>query len=295
MNDVTWSRVAAAISRATGTPFELRETRDLGGGCINRAVRLSGDDRQFFVKLNDATAATMLDAEREGLEALRDCGAVRVPAPVTGGLVNGFAFLVLEYVPLSGLSGPGWSSLGERLAAMHRATADRFGWHRDNTIGATPQENEWSDHWIEFWRSHRLGYQLRLAADNGLPREATRSGERLMARLDELFAGYEPVPSLLHGDLWGGNVAADEAGAPVLYDPAVYYGDREADIAMTELFGRFDGRFYEAYHAAWPLDSGYRERKWLYNLYHVLNHFNLFGGGYGARAGALITRLLEAG
>lgn len=292
MNTDSWSRIADAIARATGAPFEPQEVRDLGGGCINRAVRLSDGRRSFFVKVNEPSASQMFEAERDGLRALATPGAIRVPTPVTGGQAGGLSFLALEYIPLRPLTEAGWSRLGEQLAALHRATAEQFGWYRANTIGATTQPNDWKDDWLEFWREHRLGYQLKMAERGGLPSSTVHRGERLLERLDGLFAGYEPPPSLLHGDLWSGNVAAADEGEPVLFDPAVYYGDREADLAMTELFGRFNRRFYEAYQAAWPLDPGYGRRKSLYNLYHVLNHFNLFGGGYGAQAGSMIDELL---
>jgi protein-ribulosamine 3-kinase len=174
---------------------------------------------------------------------------------------------------------------------MHRATSGRFGWHRDNTIGATPQLNAWESDWIVFWQTYRLGYQLDLAARSGHGGQLQRRGGLLLERLPALF-DHAPVPSLLHGDLWGGNFSGDAEGNPVIFDPACYYGDREADLAMTELFGGFSGRFYSAYRAAWPLDPGYDTRKTLYNLYHILNHLNLFGGGYGSQAERMIDRLL---
>ncbi|MDH5513031.1 MAG: fructosamine kinase family protein, partial [Gammaproteobacteria bacterium] len=179
--------------------------------------------------------------------------------------------------------------LGRELAQMHRATQKQFGWRHDNTIGSTPQINTPASDWVGFWREHRLGFQLELAARNG--RNLMRRGERLLADLGNFFRTYHPEPSLLHGDLWGGNVGATE-GQPVIFDPAVYYGDREADLAMTELFGGFSARFYQAYQEAWPLDTGYKVRKTLYNLYHVLNHFNLFGGGYASQAERMMDALL---
>jgi fructosamine-3-kinase len=184
------------------------------------------------------------------------------------------------------------AALGQQLAHLHRASAARFGWHRDNTIGATPQPNPWTESWIEFWRTQRLAFQLQLAARNGHTGGLQRRGEQLLVRLDALLA-HDPARSLLHGDLWGGNAAATAAGEPVLFDPACYYGDRETDLAMTELFGGFAPAFYSEYRAAWPLDAGYGARRDLYNLYHVLNHLNLFGGGYRAQAEGMIERLLS--
>lgn len=286
--------IAEAITRATGTPFQPTDARPIGGGCINAAVLLADGERRYFVKTNDPSSIDMFEAERDGLGAMASpIGAPRVPEPVTDGTAGGVAFLALEYVPMTRLSGAGWERLGEQLAALHGDSAAAFGWHRDNTIGSTPQVNEWTADWIEFWCEHRLGRQLTLAESNGLNRFVVTRGRELMESLDHLFQGYQPRPSLLHGDLWGGNVAADEAGQPVLFDPATYYGDREADIAMSELFGRFAPGFYDAYQATWPLDPGYAHRRILYNLYHVLNHFNLFGGGYGGQAGAMIDELLE--
>ena len=183
--------------------------------------------------------------------------------------------------------------LGEQLVAMHRQTSDAFGWERDNTIGATPQINTRCDDWVTFYGEHRLGFQLNLAATNGAEHTLIDRGQRLVESLSGFFSAYSPPPSLLHGDLWGGNWAADSQGRPVLYDPAVYYGDREADIAMTELFGGFDDRFYQSYRGCWDIDPGYASRKVLYNLYHVLNHFNLFGGGYARQAADMVERLLS--
>ena len=197
---------------------------------------------------------------------------------------------MLERLSLGG-SGDG-GRLGRELAAMHRHRRARFGWHRDNTIGSTPQVNREEHDWVHFYREHRLRFQLDRAADNGMA-HLRRNGDRLLESLEGFFPGGGPAPSLLHGDLWGGNHAALADGTPVLFDPAVYYGDREADLAMTELFGGFPARFYAAYNEAWPLDEGYATRKSLYNLYHLLNHANLFGGGYVAQADSTMGRLLS--
>lgn len=292
MTSTVRDRIAAAIADATGIAFQPDAPEPIGGGCINRAVRLHDGQRSFFVKINDASAAAMFDAEREGLAELGAAGALRVPAPIVDGTANGIAFIVLEDIPMGRLRGGGWAVLGEQLAALHGRTAERFGWHRDNTIGSTPQRNDWREDWLTFWRDRRLGDQLELARDNGLDGEVFRRGQRLRERLDAVLAGHAPRPSLLHGDLWSGNVAADADGNPVLFDPAVYYGDREADLAMTELFGRFDQQFYDAYQFAWPLPPGYARRRTLYNLYHILNHFNLFGGAYAPQAATMIDELL---
>lgn len=293
MTSRTWVQIAEKISDASGTDFQLQTMTNIGGGCINQAVKLSDGDRSYFVKTNDPSSESMFQAERDGLADLRAPGCLRVPAPVAEGKAGGVAFLVLEYISMTSLSERGWSRLGRGLALLHAGTEGSHGWYRENTIGSTPQINHRTADWVAFWRECRLGYQLKLAARNGLDGSTIRQGERLLDHLAVFFEHYEPQPSLLHGDLWSGNVAADENGEPVLFDPAVYYGDRETDIAMSELFGRFNPKFYEAYQSEWPLDSGYGKRKRLYQLYHVLNHYNLFGGGYADQARVMIDSLLE--
>ncbi len=285
-----WETIASTISDTTGETFTVREQRSVGGGCINSAWCIADGERSYFVKLNSADGLAMFEAEADGLREMVAAKAIKVPEPVTTGVAAGQAFIVMENLPLGG-SGSG-ARLGRELAALHRATSPRFGWYRDNTIGSTPQYNTQSDDWIAFWREQRLGAQLKMAAARGGGGVLQRKGERLMAGLPAFFADYTPTPSLLHGDLWSGNYAFCRDGTPVIFDPAVYYGDREADIAMTELFGGFGRDFYAAYDEVWPLDVGYAQRKTLYNLYHILNHYNLFGGGYGSQAETLIERLL---
>ena len=287
--------IAAAIRQATGNNFVPTHQSALGGGCINQAYKLGDGQRRFFVKTNQADCLGMFEAEFAGLEELRSAQAIRVPRPICLGITGLQAWLVVEYLDLAapGVSAQSNSAdLGRQLALLHHQTAPQFGWKRDNTIGSTPQINTWSDNWIAFLGEQRLGYQLRLAHKNGYVKQLVAQGERLMAHLADFFPGYQPVASLLHGDLWGGNAAFTVSGEPVIFDPAVYYGDREADLAMTELFGGFGRDFYAAYREAWPPDSGYATRKTLYNLYHILNHANLFGGAYPDQAENMIQRLL---
>ncbi len=286
-----WQAIAARIGEMTGEGFAPARPRSLGGGCINAAVKLSEGSRSYFVKTNRVGSLDMFEAEAEGLREMAATGTIRVPRPLCTGIAGGSAYLVMEYLDMGRAGASGAALAGRRLADMHRHTGDRFGWRRDNTIGSTPQRNSPLDDWVAFWRDQRLGFQLRLAAQNGFGGRLQTLGERLMDSFHVLI-DHAPQPSLLHGDLWGGNLGYDAQGDPVIYDPAVYYGDREADIAMTELFGGFSGAFYAAYREAWPLDVGYGTRKTLYNLYHVLNHLNLFGGGYLGQAEGMIKRLL---
>ena len=243
-----------------------------------------------FRKSGPASSADMFAAEAEGLLELAKPGVIRVPEVLNYGVEGNQAFIEIEFLELGRPTPAHNERMGRQLAALHTTTADRFGWHRDNTIGLTPQHNEWSDDWVAFFRERRLGFQLRLAAQNGYA--LLEDGEMLMKRLPALFASYTPEPSLLHGDLWGGNwgVCDDE---PVIFDPAVYYGDRESDLAMTRLFGGFGSAFYTSYEEAAPLAPGHRVRNDLYQLYHVLNHLNLFGSGYLGQARSLIQSLLR--
>ncbi len=284
-----WKQITEQISRASGEKFLPVSRQQIGGGCINACYRLQGKDRDFFVKLNDASLLRMFEAEQAGLEELAQSGSIRVPKPLCTGIAGGNAYLVMEYISLRG-SGD-IATAGRQLAEMHRHRSTHFGWERDNTIGATLQPNQATEDWISFWRRQRLSFQLQLAAKGGHGGTLQRRGELLLTLFPALI-DHNPAPSLIHGDLWGGNIGYDEQDQPVLYDPAVYYADREADLAMTELFGGFGRAFYDAYNEAWPLDAGYGVRKTLYNLYHILNHLNLFGGGYGGQALGMIDRLL---
>lgn len=288
-----WQAIGKAIRVATGEDFAVRKCRAIGGGCINSTYSVEDGALRFFVKVNRASGLAMFEAEADGLREIAGAGVIRVPHPVCAGVAEDSAFLVLEVIDFSSGRRGRAEDLGRRLADMHRVSATQYGWRRDNTIGSTPQVNTPADSWPEFWRCRRIGRQLALAADNGYGGALQRKGERLLARLDGFFAGYAPLPSLLHGDLWGGNYAYAATGEPVIFDPAVYYGDRETDLAMTELFGGFPEAFHAAYREAFPLDSGYPMRKALYNLYHILNHLNMFGEGYLGQAEGTIEKLLS--
>lgn len=285
-----WNDITEQVQAAIDQPFELIDKRPVGGGSINEAWVIGNGRKQYFLKLHSAYRVDMFIAEAAGLNEIAHSHSVRVPVPICYGISGNNSFIVMEYLELG--HGDSAAALGRQLAQMHRTRAREYGWSRDNTIGSTPQINTWSTDWIGFFGERRLGYQLGLPGARGYGRRLQDDGERLIAHLPAFFTDYQPQPSLLHGDLWGGNYATDSSGAPVIFDPAVYYGDREADIAMTELFGGFGSRFYDAYNEAWPLDAGYVVRKTLYNLYHVLNHLNLFGGGYGGQAQSMVSRLL---
>jgi protein-ribulosamine 3-kinase len=284
--------IAEALTRAIGAPVHEASRRAVTGGSISGCWRFETGRGPIFVKSGTASAAQPFASEAAGLAVLAHAQAVRVPKVLAAGSWTQGAFIALEWIDLRAATKASEALLGEQLAWQHRATQARFGWERDNTIGATPQPNAWSPDWITFLRERRLLHQLDLATRHGAHVHAIERGRLLCELMDAFFASYRPVPSLLHGDLWGGNWGTDEDGLPVIFDPAVYYGDREADIAMTRLFGGFGHAFYTAYQSTWPLDPAAGTRCTLYNLYHVLNHYNLFGGGYLAQAESMIEKLL---
>lgn len=286
-----WDAIANHISEATGEPFTLLQKQPVGGGCINDTYRLNGKNRDYFLKLNQADAFEMFEAEADGLREIAATKTIRTPPPICTGTTGKQAYLVMEHLPLGGGSAGSQFELGKRLAKLHSVPQAQFGWHRDNKIGSTHQPNPKSIDWVGFLREHRLGFQFHLAKQNGMP---FRDGEELLRQLDHFFADYQPKPVLLHGDLWSGNVAFDDQGTPVIFDPATYHGDREAEFGLTEMFGGFGADFWNGYKSVLPLETGYATRKLLYRLYHTLNHFNLFGSNYAGSAQSIIEQLLRS-
>lgn len=281
--------VERAIESATGRACTIVRSSPLAGGCINdsRVLELE-DGGLLFLKANPSPAPSMFEAEAAGLRALSAAGVIRVPEVVAVGEEAELPFLVLEFVE-TGKKGPGYfAAFGAAFAQLHQATSapraeGAFGFRIDNYIGSTPQYNQWNTSWVDFWRDNRMMPQLKLLQRKGMVDVLfLRLGERLMERLPELLGQPDEPPCLLHGDLWSGNYLTDLQGAPVLIDPAAYYGRREADLAMTMLFGGFDRTFYDAYQAEWPLEPGASDRLAIYRLYHLLNHMNLFGQSYTA-------------
>ncbi|AEG00653.1 fructosamine kinase family protein [Methylomonas methanica] len=281
------------LQQATGRDLQNHRLTRVGGGDINTAFRLQATGIDWFIKLNRASLLNMFAAEAAGLQELASLQQVKVPQVVLFGEHDNHAYLLLEYEALGSLRGDSASRFGSQLARLHRQPQAFFGWPIDNTIGSTPQHNERRDDWVDFWQQQRLGKQLQFAAENGFTGPLQTRGLTLLEKLPAFFTRHRPHPSLLHGDLWGGNAASDSEGNPIMFDPACYYGDRETDIAMTELFGGFGSNFYSAYNNEYPLDPDYKTRKTLYNLYHILNHLNLFGGGYLSQANSMIDRLLS--
>jgi len=280
------------IEQVTGESLKNYRLESIGGGCINTAYRIHAGSRSYFIKLNQARLISMFENEAHGLAEMRSLQCIRIPDVICYGQTSDQSYLVLEYIELESLRGHASQLLGTQLAQLHRHPQAFYGWHQDNTIGSTVQYNARHTDWSTFWQQERLLPQLSMAAQNGFKGRLQTKGQQLAEQVHVFFDNYTPPPALLHGDLWGGNAAADRQGNPVIFDPASYYGDRETDIAMTELFGGFGNDFYAAYQAEYPLDPAYQTRKTLYNLYHILNHVNLFGGSYLGQAETMIEQLL---
>ncbi|KAF0652193.1 fructosamine-3-kinase [Cyanobium sp. Copco_Reservoir_LC18] len=283
----------------------------MGGGCIHSAWRLDlADGRRLFAKTNGVSSLPLLEAEAEGLRALATAAGEagpRVPVPLACGLAGASAVLVLPWLDLSrgrfAADELPWRRLGAALATLHRHSLTRrcvaedrvgaaFGWPRDNVIGSFPQRNGWEADWGRFFVQRRLAPQLEHLVRSGQP---LRQGSVLLERAGQWLADHQPDPCLVHGDLWSGNAAISGDGLGVIFDPAVHRADREVDLAMARLFGGFPEAFFEGYQETWPLPSGHRPRRDLYNLYHLLNHANLFGGSYVGQSQACLDALLERG
>ncbi|MEM8484513.1 MAG: fructosamine kinase family protein [Bacteroidota bacterium] len=260
----------------------------VGGGCIANASRIETALGPYFLKWGNGEVVLTFEPEAAGLAVLAAADtALRIPQVVASSGTNP-GFLLMEWI-VQGAKSPGFDvSFGEALAALHRQSASSYGFTIDNFIGRTPQQNTWHTEWPAFFQACRLAPQVALARKNRLWQPAWDGPlESLYKKLPNLLPKAPPA-SLLHGDLWGGNYMVSDAGAPVLFDPACYYGDRETDLAMTTLFGGFSNTFYDAYAAAWPMEAGFMERRPVYNLYHQINHLNLFGGGYAGGISAVL-------
>ena len=281
------TQVEQALEMVSGGPRRLVRSDPVGGGCVNSAARVTTDQGEtWFLKWNPQSPRNMFETEAEGLRALAETRALRVPAVLAVGSGEAASpWLLLEYVA-EGRPGPDYTAaLAAGLAALHRTPPDGWGWEHDNFIGSLPQQNPAAATWGEFWRDARLEPQLQRACRQGHFAGQRRALlERVIERTIGLLGDVEDEgPSLLHGDLWGGNVYPDGEGRPVLIDPAVYGGHREVDIAMSELFGGFAYGWPGAYEDVWPVAGGYRAfRRPLYQLYYLLVHVNLFGAGYEA-------------
>ncbi|MFD2176695.1 fructosamine kinase family protein [Veronia pacifica] len=272
-----WQSLSLQLTAVTGQPVSISEKTPVDGGDISECFIVGDGDTRFFVKLNDRNKLPMFESEAESLRHLALCSEVDVPEVIFIGAVKDHAVLVLNYLALKNLDNESAYLLGRQLASQHKwGEQPEYGFDIDNYIGRTEQPNNWHRKWNVFFAEQRISWQLQLAAERGL---YFGDLDSVTAKVKERLSGHQPKPCLLHGDLWLGNTGLSVLG-PIFFDPAAYWGDRETDIAMTELFGRFPDSFYQGYNEVWPLEASYAERRDMYNLYHLLNHALLFGGHY---------------
>lgn len=284
---------ASGIARQLGLNERGLRCQPIAGGDIAGSWLIDAKDQQLFVKIMPPRHGSILSAEADGLSALAETAAVRVPKVWGRGTEIEFSWLALEYLPLNPRSREADVRLGRRLARQHRQFGERFGWSRDNFIGLSPQQNPAEDDWATFFLWHRLAPQLDMLDSEDPDGAWGRQQRPLFECWLKRFRHHRPEPALVHGDLWSGNAAMIEEGEPVIFDPAVHYADRECDLAMSRLFGGFSEAFYQSYEATWPLPADHRQRLPWYQLYHLLNHARLFGGAYRERAAGLIRQLIR--
>jgi fructosamine-3-kinase len=288
-----WQVFSLHLSEQLGQSIAIETVHSVSGGDIHQAFQLHTNQGNFFLKLNQASLLPLFQTEAHSLNAIEQSSSIRCPKVIGFGTFNNQAWLLLEFLSLSS-KGDDFQR-GRDLALMHHqinCDPQPFGWFENNFIGHTLQKNRWHSDWVNFYAEQRLRPQLELSQLHGASSNLYQLGIQLIEALPFWFQNYQPKASLLHGDLWSGNSAFTDNGNAVIFDAASYYGDRETDIAMTELFGGFSSDFYNGYNDVFPLDAGYQQRKPLYNLYHVLNHFNLFGGHYEQQALSIIQQLL---
>ena len=287
--------VADYIADQLGDDYRNARLRRSGAGCINETWEVYGKGIcSLFVKIGRKGFHVMYQREFEALKAMQKAIHFHVPDPLlVGELDEECAILAMEFIPLSPVRRGSETALGEALAEMHGITSDYYGLAEDNFIGRSLQPNGWSDNWWAFFCTNRLQHQLDMAVANGLYHELAERIAKIIELTPTKFASHQPSRSLLHGDLWSGNVGADKHGKPVIYDPAMYYGDPETDIAMSQMFGALGQAVYEAYYSNISSADGVELRRPLYDLYHWLNHFNLFGSTYQAQVERVVVQLAE--
>lgn len=268
------------VGEHTGEPQAIDKVQNLSGGCINNAYKVTTGDQSWFIKWNYADSFPgMFETECQGLVLLKKAGEVFVPAIAGYGTADNYSLLVLEFVQQAQPAGNFWEDFGTSLAKLHQHSHTQFGLDHQNYIGSLPQYNDFQDHWVDFFITQRLEVQIKMARDKGLmDNSLVKKFDSLYRVLDDFFP--QEKPALLHGDLWSGNYMCNSQGKACIIDPAVYYGHRLMDIGMSKLFGGFSEGFYQAYHAAFPMHDNWRQACDIANLYPLMVHVNLFGGGY---------------
>ena len=286
-----WQAISTQLSETLMFSFEIIEKTKLQGGEVNDCYMISDGEQRYFVKTNKRDFLSKFEVEAENIRIMRESNTVFVPELIMTGKTKENAFIVLNYLPVKPLDNAANSfKFGQQLAKLHQwGEQKEYGFDQDNYLGATLQPNKWDKKWNRFFAEQRIGWQLQLMQEKGINLVDINDFTHLIS---DKLAGHQPKPSLLHGDLWHGNAASSVFG-PICYDSACYWGDRECDLAMTELFEGFQPEFYQGYESVFPLEPGYHDRKEIYNLYHLLNHYNLFGGHYLAESERAINKVLS--
>ncbi|CAM9472895.1 unnamed protein product [Chrysoparadoxa australica] len=291
------STLSSAIAKNLGSDYAANfASSGFGGGggaSVGTITDANKEGPKLFYKSTNMQGFDMLNAEYQGVKAMYETGTIRVPKPICLTNVGEKAFLVFEHLDMGGRGNAGL--FGRQLAQMHKATSanGQYGFAIDNTCGATPQPNSWKATWAEFWDEHRLGHIMKLCRRSGGVYDREQElRQKVRKILSEHEEKHDLRPSLVHGDLWTGNAAYMKDGTPVIFDPATYYGDREVDLAMSKLFGSFGGEFYKAYSEEYHLPEGWQQRETIYNMYHMFNHYVLFGGGYWGSATRMADEVL---
>jgi len=285
-----WQDVEQAIKRETGDAFKIRDKQAISGGDINQAFKVSNGDKDYFVKINDKDHISHFEAEAYALEQIDKVHQISCPRVIAYDSSTEQSFLILNFIPFCSASSTNWYILGQQLAHMHKKSSHgQYGWQTDNYIGDTLQPNTWSSNWRTFFAEQRIAWQLQLLSE-----KSVKLGDidHIAEVCHDALLHHITNPCLVHGDLWQGNLGFTKSEA-VIFDPACYYGDREVDIAMTELFGYLPKEFYQGYQDVYPLKQGFEQRKVIYNFYHILNHANLFGGVYIEQAKAILSRIMS--
>jgi len=300
----TNNHISQSLAQTLGQDYEIIDWTPITGGSIHSAWLVKTNcGHSFFIKTNTHEKLKMFVAEAHGLKQLKlqltSQNPLYIPEVYAVGSDEQYAWFICEYIDLTSHGSQNDAALGQGLALLHQQCASQeqdtnlFGLTSNNFIGDSPQPNQQKSHWGTFFDHQRIRSQLQLAKQNGFYHLFQHEAKQLLTILPLLLADHQPRPSLLHGDLWAGNKGIDVQGRPIIFDPAIYYGDRECDIAMTELFGGFSIEFYAAYEDVYPLEDGYQQRKHLYNLYHILNHANLFGGHYIQQSKSIMRQLIQ--
>jgi len=284
-----WQSIERDITKVIGEQFSIKHKQLVTGGDINLCYWLSDYQHNYFIKLNDKSRLQQFDAEVYSLTKIKQLNTISCPEVITTGTTLDKSYLVLEYLPFHHASTKNWWLFGKQLAHMHQKSSHgQFGWQHDNFIGNTRQPNDWQSNWRTFFAEQRIGWQLQLLAEKSIK---LGDIDYIISICHDALLHHQVSPCLVHGDLWQGNVGFTEEGG-YIFDPASYYGDREVDIAMTELFGHMPEEFYQGYQAVYPLEKGYEKRKLIYNFYHTLNHANLFAGIYIEQSKAKLAHIL---